>query len=290
MSEPRDAASQVIAIAEHVEAALPRRAARPLLRRVSRALRRRARALLARREPLPARRLRPLRQDQGASPVGRVHALQALRSAVGASRRPRGRRAPCRAARSSARSSVQEEIYRALSNFVREGRPNRLVLLHGPNGSAKSHHRRLHHGARSSTTRRSTRARSTASTGSSRRRRRSAARSASRTTRRRGTRRRVVRAPDRRGDRRQAPRRGARPPALSHPGRRSGSGCSRPPTSGVGATEPPNDWIVRGQLSHKSQQVFEALLSSYRRLVHRGAQARAGRALLHLAALPRRAP
>ena len=33
---------------------------------------------------------------------------------------------------------VQEEIYRALSNFVREGRPNRLVLLHGPNGSAKS--------------------------------------------------------------------------------------------------------------------------------------------------------
>jgi len=33
---------------------------------------------------------------------------------------------------------VQEEIYRTLSNFVREGRPNRLILLHGPNGSAKS--------------------------------------------------------------------------------------------------------------------------------------------------------
>src|SRR5277367_286014 len=33
---------------------------------------------------------------------------------------------------------VQEEIYRALSNFAREGRPNRLILLHGPNGSAKS--------------------------------------------------------------------------------------------------------------------------------------------------------
>ncbi|MBX3205479.1 MAG: serine protein kinase PrkA [Labilithrix sp.] len=33
---------------------------------------------------------------------------------------------------------VQEEIYRSVSNFVREGRPNRLVLLHGPNGSAKS--------------------------------------------------------------------------------------------------------------------------------------------------------
>lgn len=34
--------------------------------------------------------------------------------------------------------NVQDEIYRALSNFVREGRPSRLVLLHGPNGSAKS--------------------------------------------------------------------------------------------------------------------------------------------------------
>lgn len=33
---------------------------------------------------------------------------------------------------------VQQEIYRALENFVREGRPNRLILLHGPNGSAKS--------------------------------------------------------------------------------------------------------------------------------------------------------
>jgi serine protein kinase len=33
---------------------------------------------------------------------------------------------------------VQEEIYRSVSNFAREGRPNRLVLLHGPNGSAKS--------------------------------------------------------------------------------------------------------------------------------------------------------
>ena len=33
---------------------------------------------------------------------------------------------------------VQEEIYRSLSNFAREGRPNRLILMHGPNGSAKS--------------------------------------------------------------------------------------------------------------------------------------------------------
>jgi serine protein kinase len=33
---------------------------------------------------------------------------------------------------------VQEEFYRVLCNFAREGRANRLVLLHGPNGSAKS--------------------------------------------------------------------------------------------------------------------------------------------------------
>ena len=34
--------------------------------------------------------------------------------------------------------ALQGELYRALSNFVRQGRVNRLVLLHGPNGSAKS--------------------------------------------------------------------------------------------------------------------------------------------------------
>lgn len=33
---------------------------------------------------------------------------------------------------------LQGELFRALSNFAREGRANRLVLMHGPNGSAKS--------------------------------------------------------------------------------------------------------------------------------------------------------
>jgi predicted Ser/Thr protein kinase len=33
---------------------------------------------------------------------------------------------------------VQGELYRVLSNFAQEGRPNRLILLHGPNGSSKS--------------------------------------------------------------------------------------------------------------------------------------------------------
>jgi serine protein kinase len=34
--------------------------------------------------------------------------------------------------------NIQLAFYRALSNFVQEGRANRLLLLHGPNGSAKS--------------------------------------------------------------------------------------------------------------------------------------------------------
>lgn len=34
--------------------------------------------------------------------------------------------------------AIQKSFFRALSNFAREGRANRLVLLHGPNGSAKS--------------------------------------------------------------------------------------------------------------------------------------------------------
>jgi predicted Ser/Thr protein kinase len=33
---------------------------------------------------------------------------------------------------------VQASVYRLLSNFARQGRTNRLVMLHGPNGSAKS--------------------------------------------------------------------------------------------------------------------------------------------------------
>ncbi len=33
---------------------------------------------------------------------------------------------------------IQEQLYRIIANFAREGRVNKLVLLHGPNGSAKS--------------------------------------------------------------------------------------------------------------------------------------------------------
>ncbi|MDX2051140.1 MAG: serine protein kinase PrkA [Polyangiaceae bacterium] len=34
--------------------------------------------------------------------------------------------------------ALQQEIFRSLNNFGREGRPNRMILLHGPNGSAKT--------------------------------------------------------------------------------------------------------------------------------------------------------
>ena len=43
-----------------------------------------------------------------------------------------------RAARVAGQEEVQAAIYRILGNFVRSGRVNKLILLHGPNGSAKT--------------------------------------------------------------------------------------------------------------------------------------------------------
>lgn len=40
--------------------------------------------------------------------------------------------------RVAGQEAVQQEIYRLLTNFVRDGRVSRLIMLHGPNGSAKS--------------------------------------------------------------------------------------------------------------------------------------------------------
>ncbi len=40
--------------------------------------------------------------------------------------------------RVAGQEQVQNDIYRILRNFVRQGRADRLILLHGPNGSAKS--------------------------------------------------------------------------------------------------------------------------------------------------------
>ncbi|RMG19813.1 MAG: serine protein kinase PrkA [Deltaproteobacteria bacterium] len=40
--------------------------------------------------------------------------------------------------RVSGQEAVQQALYRILKNFVRQGKVDRLILLHGPNGSAKS--------------------------------------------------------------------------------------------------------------------------------------------------------
>ena len=40
--------------------------------------------------------------------------------------------------RVAGQEEVQWDVYRCLANFAREGRVNKLILLHGPNGSAKS--------------------------------------------------------------------------------------------------------------------------------------------------------
>jgi len=40
--------------------------------------------------------------------------------------------------RVAGQEEVQNAIYRLIGNFVRAGRINKLILLHGPNGSAKS--------------------------------------------------------------------------------------------------------------------------------------------------------
>jgi serine protein kinase len=40
--------------------------------------------------------------------------------------------------RVAGQEQVQEQLYRILANFAREGRVNKLILMHGPNGSAKS--------------------------------------------------------------------------------------------------------------------------------------------------------
>jgi predicted Ser/Thr protein kinase len=156
---------------------------------------------------------------------------------------------------------VQGEIYRALSNFAREGRPNRLILLHGPNGSAKStmaacimaaleHYSTLDAGALyrfhwvfpSQKTIRGNlgfgHEKTNANNAQS-----------------------YAHLSDDEIDAKLLVEIRDHPLFLIPvPDRQKllEAGYKR-----AGAAEPPNEWIMRGQLSHKSQQVFEALLSSY---------------------------
>lgn len=160
---------------------------------------------------------------------------------------------------------VQEEIYRSVSNFVREGRPNRLVLLHGPNGSAKStivacimraleHYSTLDEGALyrfnwvfpSSKTLRG-------SLGFGQKEQQS--------TSQVGT---YAHLPDDQIDAKLLVEVRDHPLFLVPVDERQKL-LERMAKEKDG--EPPTeyfcDWILRGELSHKSQQVFEALLSSY---------------------------
>jgi predicted Ser/Thr protein kinase len=152
---------------------------------------------------------------------------------------------------------VQGEIHRALSNFVREARPNRLVLLHGPNGSAKStivgclmrgleNYSSLDEGALyrfnwvfpSNKT-----IRGSLGFGQG-----SAAQSSDT----------YAHLADDQIDAKLLVEVRDHPLFLFPVAERRAL-LERLFREG----EPPNDWILRGQLSHKSQQVFEALLASY---------------------------
>jgi len=155
---------------------------------------------------------------------------------------------------------VQEEIYRSLSNFAREGRPSRLVLLHGPNGSAKSTivgclMRALEHY-------------STLDVGAlyrfnwvfpSNKTVRGALGFGKKVSSEGGAAATYARLADDEIDAKLLVEVRDHPLFL-FPLEERRVLFER---LFAGAPEPPSDWILRGQLSHKSQQVFEALLSSY---------------------------
>lgn len=156
---------------------------------------------------------------------------------------------------------VQAEIFRVFENFGREGRPNKLLLLHGPNGSSKStmamclmraleHYSTLDEGALyrfhwvfpSAKTVKSrigfggeVDVSSTAS---------------------------FAHLPEDLIDAKLVNEIRDHPLFLLPLELRKDVVARA--LADAGATEPPPDWLVRGRLGHKSQQVFEALLNSYR--------------------------
>jgi serine protein kinase len=256
MSEPRDAASQVKAIAEHVETRF-----------------RAGRRVLSFAEFLELFDTQPVRYSRDASRYLRDvfdhYGKSTVKHPWGEYTRfklfdmpwenAEGRTLPRGAL--IGQEHVQDEIYRALSNFVREGRPNRLFLLHGPNGSAKStiaacmmaaleQYSMLDEGALyrfnwvfpSQKTIRGNLGFGHDKAGGK------SAQSYAHLSDEEVDAKLLVEVRDH--------------PLFLIPvqdrQRMLHAAYKR-----VGATEPPNDWILRGQLSHKSQQIFEALLSSY---------------------------
>jgi predicted Ser/Thr protein kinase len=260
MTEPRDAASQVRAIAEHVEGRF--RAGRRVLSFV---------------EFLDLFEAHPVRYSRDASRYLRDvfdhYGKTTVNHPWGDFTRYRLFDFPWEPSSSQAlprgalvgQEQVQEEIYRALSNFVREGRANRLFLLHGPNGSAKStiascimaaleHYSTLDEGALyrfhwvfpSQKTLRG-------SLGFGPDRGHDAGRRAAAES--------YAHLSDDEIDAKLLVEVRDHPLFLIPvPERRA---LLEAAYRGASDAEPPNDWILRGQLSHKSQQVFEALLASY---------------------------
>ena len=113
-----------------------RRDARELRAQPARHLLRRVRRRCSRAEP--ARQLRSAAQylRDVFDHFGTEHGAHAARAddPLEAVRLPVGRRQG-RAGRAGRGAGA---VYRLVANFAREGRTNRLILLHGPNGSAKS--------------------------------------------------------------------------------------------------------------------------------------------------------
>jgi predicted Ser/Thr protein kinase len=157
--------------------------------------------------------------------------------------------------------AVQLELYRALNNFVREGRPNRVLMLHGPNGSAKSTvaaclMRALEHY-------------SSEPEGAlyrfhwvfpSERTLRGAIGFGGKSDAHRDTDS-YARLTEEQIDSRLFMEVRDHPLFLLPPEQRQDLVARL--YSEAGAQEPPPAWILRGSLSHKSQLVYEALLSSY---------------------------
>lgn len=157
--------------------------------------------------------------------------------------------------------AVQLELYRALNNFVREGRPNRVLMLHGPNGSAKSTvaaclMRALEHY-------------SSEPEGAlyrfhwvfpSERTLRGAIGFGGKNDAQRDTDS-YARLTEEQIDSRLFMEVRDHPLFLLPPEQRQDLVARL--YSEAGAQEPPPAWILRGSLSHKSQLVYEALLSSY---------------------------
>ncbi len=260
MSEPRDAASQVKAIAEHVEQRF-----------------RAGRRVLSFAEFLMLFDEQPVRYSRDASRYLRDvfdhYGTVKVKHAWGEHTRfklfdlpwepspvmPPG--APHALPRGAlvGEEQVQEEFYRAISNFVREGRANRLVLLHGPNGSSKStfascimaaleQYCMLDEGALYRFNWVFPSQKSVRGSLGFAQQKGSSVESYAHLSDEEIDAKLLVEVRDH--------------PLFLIPiadrQRLLDDGYKR-----AGASEPPNEWILRGQLSHKSQQIFEALLSSY---------------------------